>query len=462
MPAPPWRINEVLERAETGPICTEKDFDTKILFPNLKRVIKEYDIRFDPEQIVFSDDSLADDLWKAAWDFYLSVGSYCTNTYRRILFTEREIKEAMSCYVEEVYVGEGKDRRRWAPRKVEDTKLPGCGFTPVGVRCDEDLFIPYVMAYVMEPLADAVSTPVLEDIEGLEIKTGAPSEIRGAVVHAMLARQAARRAGRPGIAITLTGTALLAAAQIATSVPEWGCKPTDIRWTPILSELKVGNDELDKMIHFHQNGYVAGCLVGPIVGGYAGPEGTAIIAIASHIMGLVVNQGYITCNFPFEIKNFSTTTKECLWTVSAIYQALARNTRFITLSNGFAAAGPCTDMVLYETAAHGITSAVSGASVLWESAVASNKYKERATPMESRMACESGLAVVRSHLKREGVNEIVKELLKRYESRISSPPLGKTFRECYDVEKKKPTQEYMELYEKIRKELQDLGIEYEY
>ncbi|MGB9617227.1 MAG: monomethylamine:corrinoid methyltransferase, partial [Desulfomonilaceae bacterium] len=100
--------------------------------------------------------------------------------------------------------------------------------------------------------------------------------------------------------------------------------------------------------------------------------------------------------------------------------------------------------------------------VLWESAVASNKYKERATPMEARMACESGLAVVKSHMKREDVNEIVKELLKQYESRISSPPLGKTFRECYDVKRKKPTQEYVELYEKIRKELQDLGIEYEY
>ena len=462
MPAPPWRIGEVLERAETGPICTERDFDTKVLFPNLRRVIKEYDIKFDPEKVVFSDDSLADDLWKAAWDLYLSVGTYCTTTHRRILFREEEIKEAMSCLVEEVTIGQGNDSRKWSPRKVEDSKLPPCGFTPVGVRCSEELFIPYVMAYIKEPLADAVSTPILEEIEGVPLKTGAPSEIQGAVVHAMLAREAARRAGRPGIAITLTGTALLSAAQIATSFPEWGCKTTDIRWAPILSELKVDNDVLNKMLHFHQNGYLAGCLTGPIMGGYAGVEGTAIIGIASHIQGLVVNQGYLTCYFPFDIKYFSTTTRKMLWLVSSTYQALARNTRFISLSNGFATAGPCTEMVLYEAAAHGLTSAVSGASVLWEMAVASNKHKERATPMEARFACETGRAVTEARMKREDANEIVKELLKKYENDVDKAPLGKTFRECYDVERKKPTQEYENLYKKIKKELHNIGIEYKY
>ena len=85
---PPWRINEVLERAETGPICLEKDFELKVLLPKLRDVIREYKIEFDPENIVPSDDSLADDVWRAALELYLEVGTYCTSTHRRILFDE--------------------------------------------------------------------------------------------------------------------------------------------------------------------------------------------------------------------------------------------------------------------------------------------------------------------------------------------------------------------------------------
>jgi methylamine--corrinoid protein Co-methyltransferase len=82
--------------------------------------------------------------------------------------------------------------------------------------------------------------------------------------------------------------------------------------------------------------------------------------------------------------------------------------------------------------------------------------------MEARFACETGLSVVESGMKRETANEIVKELLKKYEHRIKDAPLGKTFRECYDVERKKPTQEYLDLYRKIKNELRDMGVEYRY
>jgi len=462
LPTPPWRINDVLERAETGPVCFERDFDTKILVPNIERVVKEYDIKYRPETPIPSDDSLADDLWKAAWDLYLSVGTYCTSTYRRLLFNETEIREAMDCYVDTVTLGYGKDSREWSPRKIEDPKRPFCFFSPVGVRCSEDLFVPLVMAYIQEPLADGVSTPILEEVEGKSIGTGTPSEIQGAAVHAMRVREAARRVGRPGIFICGTGTALTAAAQLATSFPEWGCRLTDMRLVPIVSELKINNDLLDKMLHFHQDGYLTGSLSGPLCGAYTGVEGTAVVGVASHIQGLMVNQGYFTCYFPTDMRYFSNTTREMIWLVSTCYQALARNTRLISGSNGFAIAGPCTEMVLYEAAAHGLTSAISGSSILWEMATASNKHKERTTPVEARMACETGIAATEMRVKRENANELVKDILKRYEDNVTKAPLGKTFSECYDVSRKKPTQEYSELYAKVKKELRNLGLEYKY
>jgi hypothetical protein len=39
---------EICERALSGPIMTESDFDMKVFVPKLGQVLKQYDIRYDP------------------------------------------------------------------------------------------------------------------------------------------------------------------------------------------------------------------------------------------------------------------------------------------------------------------------------------------------------------------------------------------------------------------------------
>jgi methylamine--corrinoid protein Co-methyltransferase len=458
---PPWRINEVLDRAETGPICLEKDFELKVLVPKLKDVIKQHGIKFDPENLVPADNSQADDLWKAALDLYLEVGTLCTSTHRRMLFDESEVREAMRNFPREYVVGYGKDSRKMSHRGIEDPKRPFCLFSP-DITCDEELFTPMSMAYLQEPLADGVCAPILEEVEGRSIKAGAPYETKGAIAHAMMLREAARRVGRPGIFLQGVGTAQSDAAQIAASSPMWGERLTDGRFVASISELKVDYSLLNKMVHFHQYGSFVGALTGPMLGGYCGgPEGTAVVGMAYHIQGLMVNQAHYLNYFPFHIKHMHNTTSELLWGISLVYQALARNTPLISLSNGFAAAGPCTEMVLYEAAAHGLASVVSGAN-LWEMAVARNKYKNRATPMEAKMACEVGYGAAESGIKRAEADELTKKIVSKYEHRVPEAPLGKTFQECYDIKKAVPTKEYVELYGAVKRELLDLGVPFAY
>jgi hypothetical protein len=458
---PPWRINEVLDRAETGPICLEKDFELKVLVPKLKEAIKQHDIKFDPENLVSTDNSLADDLWKAALDLYLEVGTLCTSTHRRMLFDESEIREAMRSFPGKYVVGYGKDSKEMSHRGIEDPKRPFCLFSP-DITCDEELFTPMSMAYLQEPLADGVCAPILEEVEGRSIKAGAPYETKGAIAHAMMFREAARRVGRPGIFLQGVGTAQSDAAQIAASSPMWGERLTDGRFVASISELKVDYSLLNKMVHFHQYGSFVGALTGPMLGGYCGgPEGTAVVGMAYHIQGLMVNQAHYLNYFPIHIKYMHNTTSELLWGISLVYQALARNTPLISLSNGFAAAGPCTEMVLYEAAAHGLASVVSGAN-LWEMAVARNKYKNRATPMEAKMACEVGCGAAESGIKRADANQLIKKIVSKYEHRIPEAPLGKTFQECYDVKKAMPTKEYAELYGAVKQELLELGVPFAY
>jgi len=62
-------------------------------------------------------------------------------------------------------------------------------------------------------------------------------------------------------------------------------------------------------------------------------------------------------------------------------------------------------------------------------------------------------------MKRSDANEIVKELLKKYESNLDSPPLGKEIYECWDVDRRKPTQEYIGVINEFKKEIGNLGID---
>jgi hypothetical protein len=57
---------DFMERANTGPMMTEKDFNMKILIPAIRDLLKEYDITLDRENPVSADDALADRLFGAA------------------------------------------------------------------------------------------------------------------------------------------------------------------------------------------------------------------------------------------------------------------------------------------------------------------------------------------------------------------------------------------------------------
>ena len=96
-------FSTVVDKALTGPICTERDFDLEIFVPNLRGVLAKYDIKYDPNNPVPADDDLADRVWQAGIEFLLKTGVYCVDTERRILFTKDEIEEALKagprCYV---------------------------------------------------------------------------------------------------------------------------------------------------------------------------------------------------------------------------------------------------------------------------------------------------------------------------------------------------------------------------
>lgn len=456
---PPFKMWEIMERASNGPFCEEEEFTTKLFMPKMKEVVKKYDIQFDPQAPVPYDDDLADRVWQAALEFFLEVGVYNVDTHRRILISRDELEEALYHAPGRYWVGAGRELRQWEHRQIEDRCPPFCIFSG-DITCDEEIFLPMSIAYIQEPLADGVCAPILEDSMGMAIKSGTPTELAGVVEHATLLRSAARLAGRPGIFLVAVGTAQSDTGQVAVSDDQWGVRHSDARLIGALTELKIDNELLNKIVHCMQYGCFIGCLSGAIYGGYAGrAEGTAVLETVYHLVGLTLYQASFQQSFPFHLHWTANTSRELLWVVSVVHQALARNSRILSTSNGFTNAGSGTEMVLYEAAAHGLASTVSGGD-LWEIGVAHNKYRNYATPLEARLACEVGHAAARQGLARAQANQIVLRLLEKYEHRLADAPKGKPFQECYDVRTARPMPWYLELYHQVKGEIADMGVQF--
>jgi methylamine--corrinoid protein Co-methyltransferase len=63
---------------------------------------------------------------------------------------------------------------------------------------------------------------------------------------------------------------------------------------------------------------------------------------------------------------------------------------------------------------------------------------------------------------RKEANEIARVLIPKYEGMLMNPPKGKGTRECWDLKAFKPTQEWLDIYLKVKREIIELGVPLEY
>ncbi|MFH1135415.1 MAG: monomethylamine:corrinoid methyltransferase [Pseudomonadota bacterium] len=456
-----YRMWEIIERSKTGPLLDENDFLPKRFTPALKKLIKKYEIKYDPQTPCPWDDAMADRVWRAAVELVLAVGYYNTDSHRIIMVSEEEIKEALYTAQDKYWVGAGKDARLFQHRQVEDREPP-FGIMSPDITVDEKYHASMCLAYLKEPLLDGLCGPILEETFGHLIESGGPTEISGCIQHIINQKMAARVSGRPGVFMVAVGTAEHDSGQIAVSNDQWGVQKTDARLVGALTEFKTADTLLNRSLHYAQYGCFTGHLTGPIYGGWClGSEGTAVTTAAYSILGLVVHGAIFNQHFPFHLNYGSNTTRELLWAIAMAGQALSRNTKLLYTSNGFANAGPMTEMLFRETAVHAMVSTVSGWH-LWEMASTRNKHRNRATPLEARLGLEAGHAVARQGLTREQVNEIALRLLAKYEDQAADAPLGSEYHECYDAAKATPIPEHLDMFRRIKDEIAALGVEFPY
>ena len=117
---------DVMEKALEGRPMSETDYQLRSFAPKVQEVVKKYDIKFDPKNPIPNDGSMADDMFKAAVDLLVDVGAYCTSSARVISYTDKEVRESLRNAPEELWFGEGRDRKKLTGRKVGDKTPPWC------------------------------------------------------------------------------------------------------------------------------------------------------------------------------------------------------------------------------------------------------------------------------------------------------------------------------------------------
>ncbi|UCH05317.1 MAG: monomethylamine:corrinoid methyltransferase [Candidatus Thorarchaeota archaeon] len=456
-------IIEITNRALDGKPILEKDYDIRVFSPRVKELTKEHGIVYDSETLVPSDDGLADSIFKAAIDLICDVGVYCKDTERIIAFDEKEVRTEIKTSFDHAVLGEGLEQRTLLPRKPESEELPwifaGAGGVTVS---DESIFMRLVESYArMIPIANAITTPCLLSVDGATIRAKSPLEIEGSIRTVKLGREALRRAGRPGLPImNAIGTAESAIALASGLHPDFGLRKTDGYMIAELAELKTDLDLLNRAALLQSLNVPIAGIYGPIYGGFAGgAEGTAVTSTAFHIQGILTYGASWTLCFPIHIKYTSSSSPELIWLASAYAQAVSRNTKVPALYYNYTAAGPCTEMVLQEFAAEFIAAVSSGASIE-TGGVAKGKYFDYLTPIEPMFASE--VAYAAAGLKRSDADEIVKKIVPNFVDKVPDPPRGKRFQDCCDPMTGKPSEECFEIYNRVKSEVADLGMEFLY
>ena len=198
----------------------------------------------------------------------------------------------------------------------------------------------------------------------------------------------------------------------------------------------------------------------PILGGYTGGvEETAICDVATTLGSFALFSGNFHLDGPIHIRWGTTMARGTLQVAAHAAAAIDANTDLLLANQYYPVAGPCTEMCLLETAAQAITDTASGRELLSGSAAAKGVVQDKTTGMEARMMGEAALAYSAAGMKISDVNEILNKLIPIYEAQYTNAPAGKTFQECYDVTTVRPTQEYLEVYDKAVATLADLGFE---
>jgi methylamine--corrinoid protein Co-methyltransferase len=223
-----------------------------------------------------------------------------------------------------------------------------------------------------------------------------------------------------------------------------------------MPELKTNYDQLSRVAYMQSVGMHIVDLMTPLIGGLGGgAEGTAVVTVASHILGVLCYSVSYHFMGHMNLQWSHNTDRLGLWIQSIAGQALARNTPLIAVNDLYTRSGLGTPEILWEVAAGAIVGAVSGLNQHGVGATCGTKT-DHTSGIEARFQAQVAHAALR--LTRHQANEYVLECLTHYEHTLAKPNPGKSFPELYNTDTLEPGQEWLDIYYKVCQELTQMGL----
>lgn len=449
-------LSEIVSRSEKGPYMKESEYDLT-LAKTVMKLVREYDLEYDPQTLVPSDDDLADRLYQASLDLFVEMGVYNQSTQRRILFSKDEVTEAVATAPNAVILGNGKDAVIERHREIEDQE-PCCMHSgPTGTPTSETYHGLILQSCAQEPLVDCLGHGSVATYMGHMVIPGTPLEILAAQRDAVQAREAIRKAGRPGMHIEDMAVPLTCAGKIATFMPENGMRPSDGLLVSQIPELKTDYDQLSRVAYLSSVGMHIVDLMTPLIGGLGGgAQGTAIVTVASHLLGVICYAVSYHFMGHMSLQWSHNTGPLGLWIQAMAGQALARNTPVVSVNDLYTRSGLGTKELFWEIAAGAMIGTACGLHQHGIGATGGSLI-DHTSGLEARFQAEVAHAALGKT--RAEVNQMALACLEKYQDNLAEPNLGKPFPELYDLETLEPTREWQDIYDHARLELSTMGLD---
>jgi methylamine--corrinoid protein Co-methyltransferase len=453
-----YNYHDIMDRARSGPYMTEEDWDLKKVAMTTRKLVRKYGLKWDQEQIITDDPALADAIFAAGLELAQSIGVYARSTERIIEFDHDELAEGLRRMPQTIIMGEGKDARTLYARRILDDRLPLIWAGTPGTPIPEELFLPSVMSWMQEPIVDLVTCGSLSHIDGRPVRTADPIEIMATRRELTYLRAGLARVGRPGMGMLAAQSAVSELGDIAVAHPDY-LRRCDSHLIPMLNELKVDQRNIARVVNALEYGMVNANLVCVIVGGMGGDApGSAVVNVASFILGNLVNQADYQLLHPIHMRHVATSTRAVLWVENIVQQAFARNAPCIMVTDIYPKSGALTREVLYETAANAIVIALTGGHL--EGVGSADGNAPNSTGLEARFMGEVGHAATQQRLGLEEGNALVLRLLAKYEHVFDNPAgnPGARFDQAYDMATLTPVPEWQRMYEEVKADVRAMGL----
>jgi methylamine--corrinoid protein Co-methyltransferase len=282
-----------------------------------------------------------------------------------------------------------------------------------------------------------------------------PYETAASFREMQLRREAQYRAGRIGMPNMLVSSSSTEYGNLAT----FGhFEQPQIALVLIPASLKTNFPSLHKCIQtLSVGGYIESGSPNMMGGFTGGPETSAIASIAADLLQYSIHQAHMCGDPVYDIRYSGNCDRHALWSQTVSTEATARNTHLIMLKTINQVGGPFTEMFYWETIVGFAANSASGLTYTIAPRSAGGKYKNHLTPLDIWFAAACHKAGASISLKT--ANDIANELIPKYEQYHSQePPKGKPFQELYDMQTLEPIQEHLDLYLKMRKLSEDLGM----